>query len=378
MKIMRWTMALAAIAALAWPCAEAIAAAKDSVESVRGVKRVTITDRGVRVQKSGADADQGGKDVDIDLGAVKVRTSSDDWDGIVVDGQGDNIVRVFSDIEVPAGQRADDVVAVFGSVTVAGEVMGDVVAVMGSLHLEPGAVVHGDAVAVGGVLDQPQGATVQGETVSVAFVPRIFGAPTLSSLILVALVGWLVAILVGWLLILLFPARMMRVAATASARTGLSLLLGIVAGPLLIIAMGLLCVTLIGIPVAILLPLVFLVAVWAGQIASAYLIGCRLLRRRVGENGAMAPVIAGTLFAVVFFAVGAILAGPEGASRTVALFFTLLGSLLVTGMSVIGTGAVLLSGFGSRPRDLNYDPRATTATLSPGLGPGASTSAPTP
>ena len=46
------------------------------------------------------------------------------------------------------------------------------------------------------------------------------------------------------------------------------------------------------------------------------------------------------------------LAGPEGALRTLALFFSLLGCLLVIGLSAIGAGAVMLSRFGSRPREV--------------------------
>jgi len=356
---LRWALAavcMAGGAATAW----------GKVDSIGTVKRVTIDDHGVRVESRHGTRDDNNVDLDVDLGTVRVRASTDDWDA---DG-GENIVRIFSDIDLPEGQRADDVVAVFGSATVGGEVMGDLVAVMGSVKLLPGAVVHGDAVAVGGTLDLPPDATVRGETVSVAFAPAIFGMPPLRSMIFTVLLSWLVAILFGLLLLVLFPTRMMRVAATASTRTGLSLLLGIVSAPLLIIAMCLLCVTIIGIPVAIVLPLAFMLAVWAGQVASAYLIGCRLVRRRVGEPGYLAPVIAGTLFAVAFFAIGAALAGPEGMLRTIGLFFTLLGALLITGMSVIGTGAVLLSGMGSRPQDVTYD-RHVPAVSPGGLGTGA-------
>jgi hypothetical protein len=39
---------------------------------------------------------------------------------------------------------------------------------------------------------------------------------------------------------------------------------------------------------------------------------------------------------------------PEGLPRTLSLFFTLLGLLLIVGLSVIGTGALILSRVGSR------------------------------
>jgi hypothetical protein len=35
--------------------------------------------------------------------------------------------------------------------------------------------------------------------------------------------------------------------------------------------------------------------------------------------------------------------------RTLSLFFTLLGMLLIVGLSIIGTGALILSRVGSRP-----------------------------
>ena len=40
---------------------------------------------------------------------------------------------------------------------------------------------------------------------------------------------------------------------------------------------------------------------------------------------------------------------PSGFLRTLALFFALIGILLVTGLSILGTGALLISRFGSRP-----------------------------
>src|SRR5260221_441696 len=83
-------------------------------------------------------------------------------------------------------------------------------------------------------------------------------------------------------------------AATSSRRTGLSLLLGLVSLPASIVAWLLLLITVVGIPVAILLPIVYGVMIWAGQIAASYVVGCKLLRRRFGEGSAMGPIAAGS------------------------------------------------------------------------------------
>lgn len=356
---LHWILAVLAILAfaalaLAAPVTQALAAPRDTSHVVN---RVRVDDRGVRIE-SGVPGKGDEVDVKVDVGHVRVnsRGVTRIGPGIYVDDQDQGIVRVFADADVRPGEHVDgDVVAVFGSVTVAGEVNGSVVAVLGSVRLAPEAVVQGDAVAVGGHLDQPPGATVQGESVSIGFLPFAGrGMPGLRALLGAVLIAWVVSLLVGWLLMLVFPTRMLRVATTASERTGWSLLLGLLSGPLLIVAMVLLAITLIGIPVAVVLPLFYVLFIWAGQLATAYLIGCRLVRRQPGEGGLLAPLAAGTLFVAAFFALGAALAVPEGWMRTVALFFTLLGGLLVIGMSMIGTGAVLVSGVGTRPREIEY------------------------
>ena len=169
---------------------------------------------------------------------------------------------------------------------------------------------------------------------------------------------------------LLFPNRMLQVAATASRRTTVSFLLGLLSAPLLIITIVLLCVTVIGIPIAFILPIVYLIMIWAGQLATVYLLGSRLMRRPVGEGGLMMPLLVGTLMVAAFFVMGTLLAGPAGLSRTLALFFDLLGVLLVIGLSTIGTGAVLLSRFGSRPREAGPAPAiAVSPTIAPATSP---------
>jgi len=47
--------------------------------------------------------------------------------------------------------------------------------------------------------------------------------------------------------------------------------------------------------------------------------------------------------------------------RTFALFFTLIGVLLVTGLSILGTGALIVSRFGSRSREPAPMPAAIPA-----------------
>jgi hypothetical protein len=269
--------------------------------------------------------------------------------GVIVDTGNAGLVRVFADADVPAGRHVEgDVVAVFGSADVAGSVSGDVVAVFGSVRLHPGARVDGDAVAIGGVLDHPADAQVSGQSVALGFMTPGWGIPALPMLLTAVFGGWLVTLFMGWLLALLFSDRMRRVATTASRHTTGSFFLGVLSAPLFVVALVLLFVTVVGIPFALVLPFVYMLAIWTGQIAASYVLGCKLVRRRVGEGGLMGPVAAGTLFVSLFFVASAALAIPEGLSRTLSLFFAVLGMLLILGLSAIGTGALLLSRLGGR------------------------------
>lgn len=81
--------------------------------------------------------------------------------------RGDRI-RIGGSIVVEQGERADDVVAIFGDVIVRGDVRGDVVAVLGSVRVDDGASVGGSATAVGGVLEVARSAHIDGEATQVA------------------------------------------------------------------------------------------------------------------------------------------------------------------------------------------------------------------
>lgn len=340
--------------------------AKDKVKiSVDGGK-----DRTVSIDRHGITVTRVTTDADSD--SVQWRGGDIDVGPIVVRGNGSGIVRLFSDADVAAGEKVDgDVVAVFGSVTVEGEVTGSAVAVFGTMHLLPGARVRGDAVAVGGGLREDSGARVEGQTVQVGFLPLTLGIPGLPFVLLSIVILWLISLFFGWVLAMLFPGRMTRVAVTASRRTAASLALGVASGPLMLMAMLLLMVTVVGIPIALFLPFIYIAVCYGGQLAATYVLGSKLTRQPLNGYRIVGSLMAGSLLVASVFGFGAILWETPGAVRTAALFFLLVGALLVLGLSTIGTGAFLLSRAGSRPLDVP-DPRtgpetapATGATVTP-------------
>jgi hypothetical protein len=360
----RAAVAVAALVMLAMglaPEARAQARAPAVPDTGRVVDGVRVTDEGIEIYESGGVrhidvAKPPGESNDDDRVRISIGDSKDivsiNGPVVVVDSDETGIVRVFADAFVPAGREVDgDVVAVFGSVRVDGAVSGSVVSVLGSVRLGPGATVSGDAVAVGGELDLERGATVHGESVSVGFTPFSWGIPTLGFLLLSIGSSMLITLFFAWLLFLVMDRRMRRAALTVTRRTGSSLVVGLISPPLVIITIGLLFITVIGIPGAFLLPVLYGVVLFAGQVAASYVLGCKLMRREVGQGGVMLPLLIGSLFVALFFVVGAMLAVYPGWTRSAALFFCLAGMLLLIVLAIVGSGAILVSRIGSRPDD---------------------------
>jgi len=320
---------------------------------------VTIGARGVTVTIG--DSGDGGRRVVVIGPHVRV-----DEDG--------QIVRLFTDVVVPAGQRVDgDVVTVFGSSKIDGHVSGNVVAVFGSVTLGPGSSVDGDMVAVFGGVHRSETATVGGETVDLGFEPLIPGLPPLPTVILLVGMFWVFSLIGGWIVALVMPGRLVRITATASRRMGGSLLIGMAALPLVILTVVLLCITVIGIPVALLLPIAFGFVMWIGQYAGFYGLGQKILRRRLQEGSIFGGLVTGTLFVTVFFVLAAIFAWAPGVSRSVSLFLFAVGSLICIALQLIGCGAVLLSRFGTRPEELHP---VAASVITPVVPPAAQSAAP--
>ncbi len=344
--------ALVLAAVVAGPAAARVRVEVAADDTGHTTSRVHVSGSGVVVERSGE--------------RVVVGDSSGASTLVVDSGAG--MVRLFSDARVPRGERLDgDVVAVFGSVHVAGHVTGSAVAVFGSVDFEPGASVDGDAVAVGGVVEDREGVRVSGQTVSIGLAPLAFGLPGIPIMLSLLALGWVITIFFGWIFSALFPERLARVAVTSSRRTLLSIVLGLVSFLAMPLVSILLVVTVVGLPIGIMLPFAYLALLYAGQIAGSYVLGSKLTRHPLGAPGAMPAIVAGNLLVGAFFAVGVVLWHSPGPLRTVAVFFHLVGLLVVTGLSLIGTGAFLLSRLGTRPIVLDEG-----ATSAPGPEPGSS------
>ena len=77
------------------------------------------------------------------------------------------------------------------------------------------------------------------------------------------------------------------------------------------------------------------------------------------------PAAVGILFVGAFFLAGTVCSIASGYLRTAALFFDLVGLLLIMGLTVIGTGAFLVSRLGGQPADVRAHPEQPVSAAAP-------------
>jgi hypothetical protein len=288
-------------------------------------------------------------------------------------GNGD-LVRFGEDVTVPAGRTVlGDVVAVGGDITVLGTVNGDAVAVGGSVHLRPGGVVRGETISIGGRVLNDTGQGLHGSSVSLPSIPKWLFDFNVMNIIGqgLALVKILFTILLAaaaaWAVNALALERTERAVAHVRAAPGHSFLWGIgtligIAPSAVAVALfsALLCITLIGIPVAILLLAAYVVAlillVMWGFLVGAALVGRWVWRRfrplepepvllkamLAGIVALAVPGFLGHLLRTVMFMVP-----PVGA---LGIAIWVLGCLLTLSFWLVGMGALIATRAGMPPR----------------------------
>ena len=277
-------------------------------------------------------------------------------------------VRVLGSVYVGRDEEVSgQVVAVLGSVHIEGTVRDQVVAVLGSVDLGPDAVVHGDIVSVGGQVRKAPGAHADGAVTEVALGRwDIDGSPWF---------GWgsfhrygvfsaatrLVGSMFHLVLLVLLASLAFIVARTPVERSAERIaddplrytLIGIVAEillfPVLFLIAIVLVITVVGIPLLLLMPfavLFLILLALVGFSGTAYALG-QWTRRRFGMGGppALIDVALGVLTILLPLLIGRVVALGGWPVSPLALF------LIATGIAVEylawagGFGAVLANTF---------------------------------
>jgi hypothetical protein len=296
-----------------------------------------------------------------------------------------DLVRFGEDIVIPAGKVIEgDVVAFGGSVTVLGRVKGSCTAIGGSVRVKGNGAVEGDAVSMGGTVSTGDSATVGGSNVSLGSIDagrfKHWG-PWMGAVGLLGTGAWLaqtifwilLTLLFSWLSLVLFRDRLLYAGRLLTEQFGKSFLYGLLgwigmvfAVPVGIVALVLfsvlaiviLCITIIGIPVAILVAIAMVLGVMGICVAAGYAIflgyieGCMFLGERVfGRRTTLTPLLA----IVIGAALLAVLDGLGDLVGTLSFFLfhpigMLLGiaaGFLLVILSTAGLGALILGKFGT-------------------------------
>jgi hypothetical protein len=323
-----------------------------------------------------------------------------------------DLVRFGEDITIPASKVVEgDVVAFGGSITVLGHVKGSCTAIGGSVRVEGKGVVDGDAVSMGGTVSTGDSATVSGSNVSLGsfnaghvrhWGPWMGAVGALSTgAWLLHTIFWLAMVLLfGWLSLVLLRDRLLYANRLVREQFGKSFLWGLLgwvglvfAVPVGIVALVLfgalaiviLCVTIIGIPVAILVAIAMVLGV-VGLVAAAgyaiflgYIEGAMFLGDRVfGRKTALKPLVAIIIGAALIAALKGLgeLAGAFGffLFQPIAVLLGIASGFLLIILTTAGLGGLILGRFRTGPAPGTAGQWAFAGA--PGGGPTAAPAAP--
>ncbi len=257
-----------------------------------------------------------------------------------------DLTRVGNDIHIDQDEVVrGDVTSIRGDITVDGTVHGGVVSFGGDIYLNPTARVDGDVVCIGGELHEEPGAYVSGERVTalsggrgerLARNLRVneshqgrdwgWGGLRLFGALMRLLIAIGLTVLVAWL----FQARIAVGAETLKRQPAVSLGIGALVHALFIpsivalaLVMALLCITIVGIPLALAALvgyLLFFAVFWIfGLVVGATVVGQRIAARR----GVTAPPLwQSALLGVVVV----------GGVRFLGRFFEIMGVPVLDGL----------------------------------------------
>jgi len=264
------------------------------------------------------------------------------------------------------GEVGGDLAAIGGPATIGGKVLGDVAGVGGPVDLDSTAVVEGDVATVGGAITKAPGAQIKGEVKALdlglinRFIPRAVGTvrfghehPVVGRFAMLGLnLVWFLGLWVLVILVVVFlPRHTEVISESVTGNFFLAGLIGIIAEILVLPLFVLLCITIIGIPFALILePILVLVAFLMGFAAMALVIGKRLVHGLSWKvAGPLGLATLGYLLLVVFFLVGRLIGIPGGVFSVLGWMLIGLGWLISYCALTVGFGACLYTRFGTKP-----------------------------
>lgn len=267
---------------------------------------------------------------------------------ITVHGKVQGDVASFGGPVTVSGAVGGDVASFGGPITVSGTVSGDLASTGGPVRLLPGAHIRGDVASLGGAVERSEGVIVDGAIVhgfpGISIHP--FGFPWWF-----AILNKFASVLIGLVLLILFaslaPVRVERMADWLRQEWGVALAAGFGIWVCAFVVGALLCITLIGIPIAVLIGIAYKITKFFGLAGLFLLIGRQIAYR----NRADAPYLPAILIGWAPFAL-------------VGLFPLCIGTMVWFVLGWIGIGTLALTRFGG-PEPWRRAQPARTAPAAP-------------
>lgn len=299
-----------------------------------------------------------GKD-GVVVGDLKILERLKDF-GVVVQEEedGEDIVKVGRDIIIGEEEKVTgDVVALWGDVTVKGRVAGSVVAIDGDIYVTSSGYVRKGATSVGGEIKVEPGGRIHGEEVAVPLNIKFLGrslrdpmVPLSTSRLVFAIITLVLFFIAITIVLSLMPRNVERIKLKIREEFLKSFLFGYLTFLGIIVLLIFLVITVIGIPIAILLPFFLLFMLALGLTAMCLFWGEKVkVSMNISATSPFYTAFLGALAIQSLLIAGAILGLMPPLNSLAGLFtaaWVVIFFVLVTPASL---GGVLLSRFGTRP-----------------------------
>ncbi len=298
-------------------------------------------------------------DIEISDKAIRIDMNSKkkDWDTFTAPSkkkEREDIVKFGGDVLVNSNEQVNgDVVVIFGSAKIMGEVDGGVVVVFGDVQLTSSSIVKEDVVCVWGDAQIEDGAQIKGGTTVLQLgntLNRNINTHIFSPIFTVFRFLRIILLFAFLLLIYLaFPKPVEIIRERISTEYAKSLIVGLIGLILLPIAFIILLITILGIPIAILiLPLTVVVSFLLGGAGFSLFLG-RSVQNYLGLKitSAFLHLVIGML---VLECIPFLRKALESIDPTLSKILLIVTFLIFLLAWVPGFGAVILTRFGTVPQ----------------------------
>ena len=289
---------------------------------------------------------------------------------------GEDIVKFGRDVVVEEDETIDgDVVVIGGKIDVKGTVTGNAVALGGNVSVASTGVIEGDAVSIGGEVNKDPGAIIRGQKATVSFGPKgLFRFPHFifppfmggfyGFALLLRIFKIIFFLFLGIVVISIVPKNVAKVKDKIRQDFLKSALVGFAAEILILPIFLILIVTIIGIPIAILIePLVVLAALILGYTATSYFVGEKLKQStNLKPETPLMTLVIGILAVESVLLLARVVGFFGGLLSPFSWILTFFGWAIWYLVVTVGFGAAILTRLGTRPKETNLATVPVNAT----------------